>query len=75
MMPPMDGIDLYRRVCTTHPDVANRMVFMTAEATTARTDAFFRRVPNLLLEKPIPVDGVRALIERRVGSFASAASC
>jgi CheY-like chemotaxis protein len=74
-MPTMDGIDLHRVLSTTHPDVADRIVFMTGEATTPRLEAFFRRVPNLLLEKPIHVDGVRALIERRVGSFARAASC
>jgi CheY-like chemotaxis protein len=73
--PAMDGIDLYWRVCTTRPDVAHRMVFMTGEAATARAERFFRHVPNLLLEKPIQVDGVRALIERRVGSFASAPRC
>src|SRR5580704_10322655 len=43
MMPAMDGIDLHRRLCASHRDVADRIVFMTGEATTARIDAFFRR--------------------------------
>jgi two-component system NtrC family sensor kinase len=67
MMPAMDGIDLHRRLCASHRDVADRIVFMTGEATTARIDAFFRRVPNVLLEKPVHLDGLRALIGRRVG--------
>jgi CheY-like chemotaxis protein len=73
MLPAMDGIDLHRRAQARHPEAAARMVFMTGEATTARVDAFFRRVPNLLLEKPVSIDGIHALIERRVGRFASAA--
>ena len=41
---------------------------------TARVEAFFQRVPNLLLDKPIDLDGLRALIERRVGAPSLAAS-
>ena len=67
MMPDMDGIDLHRRVSAKHPDVAARMVFMTEDATTARIDAFFGRVSNILLEKPVDIEGLRALIDRRVG--------
>jgi hypothetical protein len=50
------------------------MVFMTGGAMTARVEAFFQRVPNLLLDKPIDLDGLRALIERRVGAPSLAAS-
>ena len=74
MMPLMDGIELHRRLSLTCPEEAERMVFMTGSAMTARVEAFFRRVPNLLLDKPINLDGLRALIERRVGGYAEAAS-
>jgi CheY-like chemotaxis protein len=74
MMPVMDGIELHRCLSLTCPAEAGRMVFMTGGAMTARVEAFFRRVPNLLLDKPIDLDGLRALIERRVGSPALAAS-
>jgi CheY-like chemotaxis protein len=74
MMPLMDGIELHRRLSLTRPEEAERMVFMTGGAMTARIEAFFRRVPNLLLHKPIDLDGLRALIERRVGAPALAAS-
>jgi CheY-like chemotaxis protein len=73
-MPVMDGIELHRRLSLTCPEEAKRMVFMTGGAMTARVEAFFRRVPNLLLDKPIDLDGLRALIERRVGAPALAAS-
>ena len=66
MMPVMDGIDFHRHVAVTLPDEAERIVFITGGALTVRVDSFFRRVPNLLLEKPIDLEGLRALIERRV---------
>jgi CheY-like chemotaxis protein len=74
MMPLMDGIELHRRLSLTCPEEAERMVFMTGGGMTARVEAFFRRVPNPLLDKPIDLDGLRALIERRVGAPALAAS-
>jgi CheY-like chemotaxis protein len=72
MMPKMDGIELHRRLATSSPGEADRIVFFTGEALTARVDAFLRRVPNLLLVEPIDVEGLRALIERRVGARRSA---
>jgi CheY-like chemotaxis protein len=74
MMPLMEGIELHRRLSLTCPEKAERIVFMTGGAVTARDEAFFRRVPNLLLDKPIDLDGLRALIERRVAAPALAAS-
>src|SRR5579863_1615143 len=49
MMPSMDGIDLHRHLCSSHPDAADRMVFMTGKVTTVRIEAFFHRVSNVLL--------------------------
>lgn len=75
MMPVMDGIDLHRRVSVAHPDMADRIVFMTSEATTARIEAFFCHVPNILLEKPVHLEGLHALIERRLRGAGAAAAC
>jgi CheY-like chemotaxis protein len=66
MMPGMDGIEFHRRLSQKLPDEAARVVFITGGAVTARVEAFFNRVSNLLLEKPVDIDGLRALIERRV---------
>ncbi len=66
MMPGMDGIELYRRLSETLPDEASRMVFITGGALTARVESFFEQVANLMLDKPLDLDGLRALVERRV---------
>jgi CheY-like chemotaxis protein len=66
MMPGMDGIEFHRRLSEARPDEAARVVFITGGAITARVEAFFCRVPNALLEKPVDLDGLRGLIERRV---------
>lgn len=65
MMSTMDGIELHRQLSLSLPREANRIVFVTGGAITTRVESFFRGVPNLLLERPIDVDGLRALIERR----------
>jgi CheY-like chemotaxis protein len=66
MMPTMDGIDFHRRLSEILPDEAARVVFIADGAVTARVEAFCDRVPNLLLERPVDLDGLRALIERRI---------
>ncbi|HEX8790109.1 MAG TPA: response regulator [Polyangiaceae bacterium] len=66
MMPGMDGIDFHWGLSTTLPREAERIVFITGGAFTARVEAFFGRVSNLLLEKPVDIEGIRALIDRRV---------
>lgn len=71
MMPGMDGIEFHRRLSQTLPEEAARVAFITGGAITARVEAFFNRVSNLLLEKPIDIDGLRALIERRVRGVAA----
>jgi CheY-like chemotaxis protein len=70
MMPQMDGIEFHRRLSEILPEEASRIVFITGGAVTARVEAFFRRIPNVLLEKPIDLEGLRALIERRMGAVA-----
>jgi CheY-like chemotaxis protein len=65
-MPTMDGIDFYLRLADVLPDEAGRVVFVTGGTMTPRTESFFRQSSNLLLEKPIDIDGLRALIEGRI---------
>jgi CheY-like chemotaxis protein len=72
-MPVMDGVEFHRRLRATLPDEADRIVFITGGALTARDEAFFRRAPNLLMEKPLDVDGIRGLIDRRNGATPSVA--
>jgi CheY-like chemotaxis protein len=65
-MPSMDGIEFYEALGATNAAEANRIVFMTGGTLTPREDAFFAQVSNLLLEKPFELEGLRALIERRI---------
>lgn len=66
MMADMDGIEFHRRLHRVLPEQAARVVFITGCAMTARIDAFIAHTQNLLLEKPIDMEGLKALIERRV---------
>jgi CheY-like chemotaxis protein len=66
MMSEIDGIEFHRRLSEVLPEEAARVVFITGAVLTARIDAFIARTRNLLLEKPVDVEGLRALLERRV---------
>jgi CheY-like chemotaxis protein len=74
MMPWMDGIEFHRRLVATVPEQAGRIVFMSGGATTGRIESFFRRVPNIVIQKPLDLEGLRALIDRRVHGDAGAAA-
>jgi CheY-like chemotaxis protein len=65
-MPGMDGVEFHRRLKAVLPEEAGRVVFITGGVVDVRAEEFFRDAPNTLLEKPIDLDGLRALIERRV---------
>jgi PAS domain S-box-containing protein len=64
MMPEMTGMDLYDRLSEVAPDQATRMIFLTGGVFTTRAQAFLERVPNLCLEKPFSIDGLRAVIQK-----------
>jgi CheY-like chemotaxis protein len=70
-MPIMDGLQFHRLLSVTLPAEADRIVFITAAPLSPRAEAFFQRAPNLLMSKPLDVDGVRHLIERRYRTAAS----
>jgi hypothetical protein len=69
----MDGIEFHRHLALTLPGEADRIVFVVDGAVTARIEAFLARVPNLVMEKPLDVGGVRELIVRRNGATPSPA--
>jgi CheY-like chemotaxis protein/signal transduction histidine kinase len=66
MMPSMSGIEVHRRVTLAAPEMAERMVFITAGAFTEHARAFLQRATVSWLEKPIDPDDLRALIDARV---------
>jgi signal transduction histidine kinase/CheY-like chemotaxis protein len=57
-------IDLYREALRLAPEVAARIVFMTAGAFTPRVRAFLDSVGNECLEKPFDVAKIRKLVTR-----------
>jgi CheY-like chemotaxis protein len=65
-MPDMDGMEFHRRLFAILPEEAHRIVFITGGVLAAHAAAFFDHAPNLLLQKPLDLEGIRALIARRV---------
>lgn len=62
MMPTLTGMDLYDGVVAIDAQQASRVVFMTGDASTPRAKAFFERVTNTRLVKPIDRATLRAAI-------------
>jgi len=68
MLPEVSGMEFYDRVSQSHPEIAERMVFVTGGASTLFARTFLDRVPNERLEKPFTVHAVRELVQRFIGS-------
>ena len=66
MMPGMDAPALYDELIQVAPAQAERMVFMTGGAFTARAREFLARVPNARVDKPFDVAALRALVRAQV---------
>jgi CheY-like chemotaxis protein len=64
-MPGMTGIELYERLASERPDVAERIVFLTGGTFTDAAEAFFRDSVRSVLVKPIDAAAVRALVQER----------
>lgn len=65
MMPGLSGIDVYDAVRARHPDMLDRIVFMTGGAYTQRTQEFRASVPNAFLEKPLETTKLLDLLSGR----------
>lgn len=52
MMPELSGPQLYDALALTHPELAQRMVFLSGGAFTEAARTFLERVPNLRMDKP-----------------------
>ena len=66
MMPGMSGMEFHDTLASSHPRIAERMVFMSGGAFTPAARAFLDRVPNERLEKPFNAGAVRELVQRFV---------
>ena len=65
-MPCMDGMEFHRRLREVLPAEADRVVFTSGDAWATDVVEYFEGLPNLVLEKPIDLAGLDALIERRI---------
>jgi CheY-like chemotaxis protein len=63
MMPEMSGMDVYELLSKTQPAAAERMVFVTGGAVTARVREFLETVHRPSMLKPFDSEALRALVE------------
>jgi CheY-like chemotaxis protein len=64
MMPDISGIELYERLLTVAPQLAERVVFMTGGAFTDHAHEFLLRLDRPHLSKPFTEEQLRALVTR-----------
>jgi PAS domain S-box-containing protein len=62
MMPVMTGIELHRRLESSHPRLARRMVFLSGGAVTAEAEEFLRDTARHRLDKPVGIDRLQAVV-------------
>jgi CheY-like chemotaxis protein len=62
MMPGLSGMDLHAEISAAHPDVADRIVFVTGGAFTSAARSFLERVSNRRLDKPFRGELLRDLV-------------
>jgi DNA-binding response OmpR family regulator len=62
MMPGMTGMDLYESLAASRPDVARRIIFMTAGSFSPRSWAFLETTRNMYLTKPFDPAALRGAV-------------
>lgn len=68
MMAEMTGMDFHAALCTSHPELVSRVVFMSGGAFTVAAQKFLDAVTNERLEKPFAPGALRRLVRRRLGA-------
>ena len=66
MMPSMTGPQMLEKLFATSPTAAERVVFMTGCVLVPELERILDRFSNPCLEKPLDIEGLRALVESRV---------
>ena len=66
MMPDMTGMDFHQSLSGAAPHLANRVIFMTGGAFTAKAQQFLAATPNEHIEKPFHPANLRAIIRRHL---------
>ena len=63
MMPVLTGAELYDEIARIAPEQAERVIFVTAGATTVDLQEFLRRCARPILEKPVDLDRLEEAIK------------
>jgi CheY-like chemotaxis protein len=71
LMQGMSGPELLSCLGADYPGQGERLVFMTDRVVSPVVQHLLRGVPNLCLERPFDVEGLRSLLERRIRQPAS----
>jgi DNA-binding NtrC family response regulator len=66
LMPELTGMDLHAELSRSHPDLAQRMVFLSGGACTEAARDFLTRPGREFVEKPFDLESIRAVIARRL---------
>jgi CheY-like chemotaxis protein len=66
MLHDMSGVELLSRLWRDHPDQAQRLVFIARVQVSPVLQYLLDGVPNLCIDVPFDIEGLRALIERRI---------
>ncbi len=64
-MPGLSGRQLYECLLETHPDAAERMIFMTGDMLNETTERFLRDHDKTCLAKPFSLGEFQATVARR----------
>ena len=65
MMPELSGMDVHDEIARNYPDELTHLAFMSGGAFTERAKEFCARITLPMLDKPIDLKQVRALLEPR----------
>ena len=61
-MPDLTGLDVYEHLQRTQPELADKVVFVTAGVLSERARELLKTVPNAVLEKPFTHDEVARIV-------------
>jgi len=64
MMPSMTGLEFYEALLRAHPDLVQRVVFLTGGSMTSTASEFLHVVPNERVQKPFGVRDLRTMVQR-----------
>jgi len=67
VMPELDGAGLYDELCRLHPELVDRLLFITGDALSPATRQFLKRVERAVIEKPFVPNDVRHAVRDALG--------